>query len=113
MKTRNVIISGVVTLTMWIITCSSWILLVRGIGINLTFFELIFAFSFMSLANILPVRSFAGFGIVEGIWAFTLINFGIPENTAIATGFSIHLIILGYQILFGFFGIISRLYYQR
>lgn len=107
MNQRSTVKAGALTLILWSLTYVILYVLSRELGITLRIHELIFTFTLLTLSNVLPIRSIAGFGIVEGVWAFALINFNIPENTAIATGFGIHLIVLGYQIAFGLYGLIK------
>ena len=107
MTYENIIKASVLSLILWSISYVILYILSTELGIALRIHELIFTFALLTLSNVLPLRSVAGFGIVEGVWAFALINFNVPENTAIATGFGIHLLVLGYQIAFGIYGLIK------
>ena len=66
-----------------------------------------FALVSLTIVNSLPLRGFAGFGTTEGVIAAVFIGFGISVDSAILTGFGLHLIMLLFQIIFGLFGLLT------
>ena len=64
----------------------------------------ILAAGFGTLANLLPVNGFAGFGTQEAGWVFGMSLWGVDPELALAIGVGAHLVQLGNIILFGVLG---------
>ena len=64
----------------------------------------VFAAGFGTLANLLPVNGFAGFGTQEGGWVLGLSFWVVEPELALAIGVGAHLVQLGNIILFGVLG---------
>ncbi len=62
------------------------------------------AAGFATLANLLPVNGFAGFGTQEAGWVLGMSLCGIDPELALAIGVSAHLVQLGNVVLFGVLG---------
>ena len=62
------------------------------------------AAGFATLANLLPVNGFAGFGTQEAGWVLGMSLCGIDPEIALAIGVSAHLVQLGNVVLFGVLG---------
>ncbi|MFH1593604.1 MAG: lysylphosphatidylglycerol synthase transmembrane domain-containing protein [Candidatus Omnitrophota bacterium] len=84
----------------------SWVLFVKGMGLNLTFFELVMASTFVTLTTILPIQGLAGYGTSEGAWVLSVMPFGITKTEAISSGFSGHTIAVVFFVLLGVAGFI-------
>jgi multisubunit Na+/H+ antiporter MnhC subunit len=68
---------------------------------------MIFALTFVFFTTILPIQTIAGFGIIESGWALGFMVMGVSKNEAIASGFSIHIIILIFTLVIGVLGFIN------
>ncbi len=64
----------------------------KALGLEFSVFTIVFITCFLILASLLPFFTIGGFGYVESIWAFLMINLNMDKNEAIATGFSYHLL---------------------
>ena len=64
----------------------------------------VLAAGFATLANLLPVNGFAGFGTQEGGWVVGMSLWGVDPELALAIGVSAHLVQLGNVVLFGLLG---------
>jgi len=64
----------------------------------------VLAAGFATLANLLPVNGFAGFGTQEGGWVLGMSLWGVDPELALAVGVSAHLVQLGNVVLFGVLG---------
>ena len=71
-------------------------------------FALLFALTFASILNLLPIQSVGNFGTVELPFVWVLMRFGIAKEISIVAAFSLHLIILLYCIPLGVYGLIKR-----
>ncbi len=56
---------------------------------------------FSILSTVLPVQGIAGFGSIEGAWAVGFVLLGVAKETAIATGFVFHLVLVAYFLVLG------------
>ncbi|MDK2907726.1 MAG: glycosyltransferase 2 family protein [Candidatus Woesearchaeota archaeon] len=98
----------------WILRLISGYVVLRFLGLNIPFSYLTFVSLLLLLIGILPIRSFLGFGIFEGGWAYFLIPLGYQYDLILPLVLQYHLILLIPSIIFGAFGffilrIISKL----
>jgi uncharacterized protein (TIRG00374 family) len=101
---------GWVFITSMMLWCSQYsmlYILANAMNISLAFWCMIFALTFVFFTTILPIQSIGGFGIIEGGWALGFMVMGISKNVAIASGFSIHIIILIFTLVIGVLGFIN------
>ena len=106
-KSKRIIVTAILaSMGLWIFTYSIIFAFAEGMHLQLGFLEMILAFTFLTAINTLPLRSVAGFGTTESAWTLVLMGFNIPMTVAIATGFGIHILLLGYVIIFGIFGLV-------
>lgn len=78
-----------------------------SIGIEFSFFEVLFASTFVIITAILPIQGFGGFGTVEGGLALGLLAIGLNKEEAIILGFVYHIIYWLYFSVLGLFGFIN------
>jgi uncharacterized protein (TIRG00374 family) len=103
---RTIVTAFLASIGIWTSIYSVTFSLLEGMHLQLGFLEMVLAFTFLTAINTLPLRSVAGFGTTEGAWTLVLMGLNIPMTTAIATGFGMHILRLGYIIIFGFFGLV-------
>ena len=81
--------------------------LVKGMDLNLGILEILFALAFTAFCNMFPIQSVASLGTIELPWAWALISLNAPKDAAIASGFSLHIIIIIYSAVLGLYGVIN------
>jgi uncharacterized protein (TIRG00374 family) len=81
--------------------------LVRSMGITIGIWKLSFALLFGVLFSLIPIHGPAGFGTVEAPWVAALVLLDIPRVDAITSGFGLHIIIILYCIILGFYGAVN------
>ncbi len=82
--------------------------LVSEMGVDIPLIEVLFALAFTNGFNLLPIQSVANFGTTEFPFAWLLNYFGTSLDTAIATGISLHLLILLYCLPLGIYGFLIK-----
>jgi uncharacterized protein (TIRG00374 family) len=97
----------VTSIAVWCSQYSMLCILANAMGIALTLWCMIFALTFVFFTTILPIQTIGGFGIIESGWAFGFIIMGVSKNEAIASGFSIHIILLIFALVIGVLGFIN------
>jgi glycosyltransferase 2 family protein len=85
----------------WMINYFIFYVIMLGLGLAPTFFDVVVSITFASLASVLPINSIGNFGTQEAGWATALILLGYPKEVAIASGFATHLLTLAYMLFFG------------
>lgn len=82
--------------------------LVDGMKFGFGWLKVIFALSFTGFFNLIPIQSVAGLGTVEAPWSWALVSLGEESGRAIASGFSLHGLIIGYSLICGGLGFTIR-----
>jgi hypothetical protein len=101
---RNLRSIVLVSFLIWIaLYCSVFFLLI-GMEISLPIERIVLGMTFVVLSTTLPVQGFAGFGTNEGAWTLAFVPLGLPLETAIATGFSVHILLLLFSLITGGYG---------
>lgn len=85
----------------WLSFYASVVLLLSGMGTGLPLVEVVLGMTFVVLSSTLPLQGVAGFGTNEGAWTLAFVPLGMPLETAIATGFSVHILLLLFSIVTG------------
>lgn len=105
LKSRKLFFFSTITsLAIWLSLYLTSFLLIRGLGLNLNFWQIIFVSSFPLFSLILPIQGIAGFGNIEGSWTLGFMILGIPKVLAVSSGFILHFIILIYTFILAFLG---------
>jgi len=104
-RNRNVLFLVItISLGIWISQYLMYYILLRGLGLELTFVLIVLGTTFAIFTSIAPIPSIGSFGVYEGLWAISFVAIGLPKETAIATGFAIHIIFILYFIFLGLIG---------
>ena len=98
------------SLGIWIVIYVLFYCIALSMNIHLGWDQILFASSFAIFSTALPIQGIGGFGTMEGGWALGFIAVGASKEIAINTGFGLHLIILLYTIIVGFWGY-GKIYY--
>lgn len=106
-KSKKKILSiFVFSFVIWLLQSFLLFLLVRGMGIDISFFSIVIVSTFTFLVSILPINSFFGFGTVEGFWALAWVLLGLNKELAISSGFVQHIFFIVFSLILGSFGLI-------
>lgn len=89
------------SLISWIMAYWMFYALLRGFGTNLPFLKVIFASTIALFGNALPISGLGNWGILEAGWTAGFILVGLSKETAIATGFGVHIAIFIIGIAIG------------
>jgi len=82
--------------------------IMKGIGLEINFFQVMAGSVFILLIAVLPIQGVAGLGTFEGAWSIALIYFGIAGKDAISASFVLHTLQLAYLIVIGLAGLMMR-----
>lgn len=93
------------SLVLWVFLYGSNFLVIRGVGLDLTFMEMMFLVTSMSLFANLPIHSPGGFGTTESFWTVVLVAMGISTEQSIATGFASHIVTIAFAVVFMLYGL--------
>ena len=102
---RTVLQLFLVSVGLWITSCMLAVVLVTGIRLELTVFEILVCISFLAVITSLPIQGILGLGTTEGAWSIALLLFGVSKEVAIPSSFGLHIMVLGYLAILGFYGI--------
>jgi uncharacterized membrane protein YbhN (UPF0104 family) len=93
-KTRRTHLSVTfVTIMSWLMAFWMFHAFLRGFGIPVPFSKMVFASMIAILANALPISGLGNWGVLEAGWAAGFLLIGLPKESAIATGFGVHILI--------------------
>lgn len=79
-------------------------ILIKSLDIDIGFFEVLLASTFVVFMSVLPVQGLGGFGTYEAGWAIGFIGIGMSKELAINSGIIIHIIGILYYVLLGLYG---------
>lgn len=81
--------------------------LIDRMGFRFGWVRSCFALAYTAFCNLLPIQGVGGLGTVEAPWSWALVGLGERAEEAIAAGFSLHGLIIGYAVICGGLGWIS------
>jgi len=96
----------ILTLIYWITRFLLGIYLFKVVGLELPLFSLLFLSTLMMLVSLIPLRTFAGFGVFEGTWATGLVLFGVNNKNILNQVLGAHILSIVVIIFFGLIGFI-------
>jgi len=100
--------SALVSIALWIALYSVNYTLIIAMGIDMTFWIVLFASTFALVTTILPVQGIGGFGTIESGWAIGFISAGLSKEVAISSGFVVHIITILYVLILGGYTLVFR-----
>lgn len=95
------------TLTIWISLFTGMVFIIKALGVDLSFYYVIFGSAGVIVASFLPISGIGGFGGAELGWTSALVLSGIEKNTAIPLSFGTHVINLLFAAILGSYGILN------
>ncbi len=88
------------SLLIWVSGYLVYLILLTGMGINISIWAVIIGATFVVFASFL-FQGFAGLGTLEGSWALAFIALGVPKEMAILSGFGFHIFKILYSVIPG------------
>lgn len=85
----------------WGINFVMYGVLLRGIGLSPRALDPVVAVTFAALANLLPLNSVGNFGVQDAGWTSGMLLLGYPQDIALTSALSTHLLALGYMLVLG------------
>lgn len=92
---------------------ATYFLILKGMNLELTFFQIVFVSSIGIAFILLPIKSIGGFGTTEGAWAIGMLVLGFDKEVAIQSGFVVHIVALLNVLIMFIFGLIFRSLYIK
>jgi len=102
---RLILNTLVISLAIYGVLCVAGYFLLLGLGYYMSIPLVIFCSTLAYLSNILPIHGFCGFGTHEAGWTIGCMMAGFSKEMGMASGFSFHIIILGFATVAGLYGI--------
>ncbi len=81
--------------------------LLAGMGFPMRMELVVFCSTLSYLGLLLPIYSLGGFGTVEAGWTAGCLMAGYSKEMGLASGFSFHIVVLGYVSLLGLVGLVQ------
>lgn len=78
--------------------------LIKSLNIDISFFEVLLASTFVVFMSVLPVQGLGGFGTYEVGWTIGFVGIGLSKELAINSGVVVHIIGIVYYVLLGLYG---------
>lgn len=92
------------TILVWVTSFLMTWWLLQAFGKPFGFWGTVFASTTAIVATLLPIGTLGNFGTQEAGWTFGMMLLGVDRETAIATGFSTHLVNVTLAAIFGLIG---------
>jgi uncharacterized membrane protein YbhN (UPF0104 family) len=106
-KIRTVIILLGLSFVYWLIRNFMGYVIITSLGIPLDFITVIFINSVLILIAMIPIQTFAGFGLFEATFAYFLVQMGYQYEAIMPVLLMFHLIIFIVMIIYGAYGFLS------
>lgn len=97
---------GLLTLGIWLCVQINFYLITLGLGVQLTFFQIVVISLVMVPLTLLPLQGFANLGTHEIGWVTAFRIFAIPQDVALRMAVSTHFILLLFILLLGGMGMV-------
>jgi len=104
-KTSKIVLVLFFSIMSFILSCLLGALLLFASGYSFPLLNISLGVIILKLTTILPINGIAGFGSSEGIWTLVFIPMGMDKESAIITGFVIHIVNLVYISILGILAI--------
>ena len=104
LNSKIIIILLASTFAYWLYRIFFGYLILIILGISITFFNTLFISCIIISITLIPIKTFANFGIFEAGWSYFLIKLGYESEIALIYILKFHLIILLTIIIYGLIG---------
>ena len=102
-KAKRTYLSVTLTsLISWIMIFGMFYSFLRGFGVEISLWKVVFGSTLGVIANALPISGLGNWGLLEAGWAAGFIIVGLSKGQAIATGFGVHIMIFAISVLIAF-----------
>jgi len=90
----------------WLCIFGSNFLLFRAFQVDIAFLEVVIASTCIILLRFLPLQLISGVGLHEASWVVIAMAYGVPQDTAITSGFGAHIMGTAFLGLLGVIGLL-------
>lgn len=101
----------ILTLLIWVSNYVVMYLLISGMNIALPLQVTILGGTFILLTTVLPIQGVGGFGTTESVWTLVFVPLGMSFDSALVSGFSYHIIVVGFYVVLGACGLAKLKYH--
>ena len=91
------------SLISWAMTIAMFYAFLRGFGVSISFFKVLFGSTVAIIANALPISGLGNWGILEAGWTAGFLVVGLSKVKAITTGLGVHIIMFMSSAVVAFF----------
>ena len=92
------------TLSIWLCVQTNFYLITLGLGVRLSFFQVVVISLIMVPLTLLPLQGFANLGTHEIGWVAAFRVFAMPQDAALSLAVGTHFILLVFILLLGGIG---------
>jgi uncharacterized membrane protein YbhN (UPF0104 family) len=89
------------SLAVWVSSFAMLHVLLLGLGVHVASSQTLIGATAATLTSVLPINSLGNFGTLEAGWVGGFLLVGMNPDTALSTGFAVHLQALVYAFVFG------------
>ncbi len=101
-------ISALITLSLifWILIFSLNHILLLALNLDITLQQTVIGSTFGAFTSVIPISAVGNLGTLEAGWTAGLVLAGVDIQTAVFSGFAVHLLSFVYTIVFGLAGLV-------
>lgn len=103
----HVVYYFLISAMLWFFNYLMSYILVINMGIQLSVWNIIFAFTFTVWASILPIHGLGGFGTAESVWTIVFMSLNVSKELAISSGFAFHIVLLLFTLAISIYGLLK------
>ncbi len=96
---RSIPLTLILSIIVWLLSMMTIYVLAVSMGFTISPWAILIGILIVVIASSIPVQGIANLGSFELIWSFVFIALNVSKETAISSGFAIHLIILTFAAL--------------
>ena len=105
-RIKSIFVPLVLTFVYWIVRMYMGYFILSSLGLKINFISIIFINGVTMIVSLIPIQTFAGFGIFEGSWAYLLTQLGYNSVEVLPKILTFHIVIVLITIIYGVLGFI-------
>jgi uncharacterized membrane protein YbhN (UPF0104 family) len=82
-------------------------------GLGVSIWAIILGSLIMVMFSAIPIHGIGSLGTIELVWAAALMALGATKEAAISSGFAVHILLLLFSGILGFYAIVSGKFLSR
>lgn len=113
-QSRNSIIMIIpLSIIIWVLCTLSICVLASSMGLGVSIWAIILGSLIMVMFSAIPIHGIGSLGTIELVWAAALMALGATKEAAISSGFAVHILLLLFSGILGFYAIVSGKFLSR